>query len=64
MKLRGKIPYREREIWGWDNGSIFFDPNGEMGGDGYRRLQDHPELMDRIIELCREFFTNKEERKP
>lgn len=55
-----KHPGRKDHLWGFDDESIYYDPDSKKNhGVGAHRLQDHPELMHRIMNVCREFFDGK-----
>lgn len=53
-----KHPNRSDHLWGFDDESIFYDPSPEVAlplGDKSILIQEHPELMHRILNLCQEF---------
>lgn len=45
-------------IWGWDDESIYFTPDGVMDGtpERQRRIQDEPELLAEILKLCQDYY--------
>jgi hypothetical protein len=49
----------EPSLNGWDDGKIyFFDENGVT-----RCVDDHPELLARLTEMCREHFRQEAVRQ-
>jgi len=47
-------------IWGWDDESIYFVFNPNDLAERGKRIQDHPELMEKIIRACAEYFSGME----
>ena len=45
------------KLWGFDTGAIFFVPKGKISGEEDELLQAHPKLMEKIIALCEEHFS-------
>jgi len=46
---------------GWDDGRIFFGPTIEHLNIHFAEISidDYPELMDKLIEDCKEYFIEK-----
>lgn len=40
-------------LWGWDDESILYQDAAGVE----HTIQDHPELMQQILELCRQHFS-------
>jgi hypothetical protein len=59
QNMTGDLYYHR--FWGWDDGSVLFirEVDQDVLGDGphVHRLQDYPELMRAILQLCEEYFS-------
>jgi len=57
---------RKDHLWGWDDESIYYVTQYRASDTAETiRIQDHPELMHRIMNLCAEFIeTSKATNKP